>query len=159
MTDKLSPEQRRKNMQAIKGKNTSLERLLASALWKMGLRYRKNDRSVFGTPDFVFKGKKVAVFVDSEFWHGKDWKTRKETIKTNREFWIAKIEANIRRDILVNITLQEKGWTVFRFWGKEIEKETGRCAEEVFDALQKPTEQTRGKAAEKPPVYKKIKRY
>ncbi len=135
MADKHTPEQRRKNMQAIKGKNTSLERKLAGALWAKGLRYRKNDRSVFGTPDFVFKGKKVAVFVDSEFWHGKDWKVRRETIKTNREFWISKIEANIRRDILVNITLQEQGWTVLRFWGKEVEKETERCAHEVFDAV------------------------
>lgn len=158
MTDKLSPEQRRKNMQAIKGKNTSLERILSSALWKLGLRYRKNDRSVFGTPDFVFKRKKVAVFVDSEFWHGKDWKSRKETIKTNREFWIAKIEANIRRDILVNITLQEKGWTVIRFWGKEIEKETLRCAQEVFDALQKPEKQHFDIAAEQRNDYRKTKR-
>lgn len=135
MSDKLSPDQRRKNMQAIRSKGTKIERRLAMALWEKGHRYRKNDKSVYGTPDLVFKSKKVAIFVDSEFWHGKDWKSQQERLKTNREFWLKKIEANIRRDILVNITLQEQGWTVLRFWGKEIEKELERCVEEVENAL------------------------
>jgi DNA mismatch endonuclease (patch repair protein) len=159
MTDKLSPAQRRKNMQAIKGKNTSLEKMLGAALWKKGLRYRKNDRSVFGTPDFVFKRKKVAVFTDSEFWHGKDWGSRKHTIKTNRDFWITKIEANIRRDILVNITLQEMGWEVIRFWGKEVKEETERCVSAVYNAVKKPKDQLFGLAAEKAAVYRKKNRY
>jgi len=135
MSDKLTPEQRRKNMQAIRAKDTKIERKLAMALWKRGFRYRKNDKSVFGTPDLVFKSKKVALFVDSEFWHGKDWQTQKERIKSNREFWLKKIEANIRRDILVNITLQKEGWTVLRFWGKEVEKEIECCVEEIAEAL------------------------
>jgi len=135
MTDKLTPEQRSKVMSAIRGKGTKIELRLAKALWNEGLRYRKNDKSVFGTPDLVFKGKKVAIFVDSEFWHGKDWANQKNRIKTNSEFWINKIEANIRRDILVNITLQQQGWTVLRFWGKEVEKELGYCVQQIKEAL------------------------
>lgn len=135
MVNKRSPDQRRKNMQAIRSKGSKIERRLAMALWGKGYRYRKNDKTVYGTPDLVFKSKKLAIFVDSEFWHGKDWKNQQERLKTNREFWLKKIEANIRRDILVNITLQEQGWTVLRFWGKEIEKELERCVEEVENAL------------------------
>ena len=139
MTDKLTPEQRSKVMSAIRGKGTKIELRLARALWNEGLRYRKNDKSVFGTPDLVFKGKKVAIFVDSEFWHGKDWANQKNRIKTNSEFWINKIEANIRRDVLVNITLQQQGWTVLRFWGKEVEKELDYCVSQVKEALHLPT--------------------
>ena len=135
MTDKLTPEQRSKVMKAIRGKGTKIEKRLAKALWEKGLRYRKNDKSVYGTPDLVFKSKKVAIFVDSEFWHGKDWLTEKDRVKTNAEFWQKKIETNIRRDILVNLTLQEQGWTVLRFWGKEIEKELERCVAEITQAL------------------------
>ena len=94
MVDKLAPAQRSKVMSAIRGKGTKIELRLAKALWSEGLRYRKNDRSVYGTPDLVFKGKKVAIFVDSEFWHGKDWNNQKDRIKTNSEFWQKKIENN-----------------------------------------------------------------
>lgn len=135
MVDKLTPEQRSKVMSAIRGKGTKIEKRLAKALWQKGVRYRKNDKTVYGTPDLAFKGKKVAVFVDSEFWHGKDWLTEKDRVKTNSEFWQKKIENNIRRDILVNLTLQEQGWTVLRFWGKEIEKELDRCVAEIIQAL------------------------
>lgn len=75
--DTLSKEQRRKNMQAIKSKGSKIEKLLGKEMWKIGLRYRKNDKSVFGKPDFSFKKYKVAVFFDSEFWHGKDWEVKK----------------------------------------------------------------------------------
>lgn len=73
----LSKEQRRKNMQVIKSKGSKIEKLLGKEMWKIGLRYRKNDKSVFGKPDFSFKKYKVAVFCDSEFWHGKDWEAKK----------------------------------------------------------------------------------
>jgi len=154
MTDKLTPEQRRKVMQAIRGKGTKIEKRLAKALWDAGFRYRKNDKSVFGTPDLTFKGKKVAVFVDSEFWHGKNWLTEKDRVKTNAEFWRNKIETNIRRDILVNITLQQQGWTVLRFWGKEVEKELDRCVTEITQALTQPP-QYGNLAAEPTPKYGK----
>ncbi|UFH36436.1 very short patch repair endonuclease [Flavobacterium acetivorans] len=96
--DRFSPEQRSKIMRAIKSKGTKDEVRLAKALWHLGYRYRKNDKTVFGTPDLTFKKYKVAVFVDSEFFHGKDWETEKLRIKTNPEFWQKKIERNIERD-------------------------------------------------------------
>ena len=85
----------------------------------------------FRPPDIAFISKKVVVFCDSEFWHGYDWEHRKDDIKTNREFWIPKIERNIQRDIEVNETLREQGWTVLRFWGKDIEKNLSDCADKI----------------------------
>ena len=129
--NKMTKEQRSKTMRAIKSKGSKIEILLGKELWKNGLRYRKNDKSVFGKPDFVFKGLKIAVFCDSEFWHGKDWETRRNDIKSNKEFWIKKIERNIQRDIQVNHYLTENNWKVIRFWGKEIEKNAHLCMEKV----------------------------
>ena len=94
--DRLTPEQRHKNMQAVKNKDSEIERLFRKELWKRGLRYRKNVKTVFGHPDIAFIGKKIAVFCDSEFFHGYDWEHRKNDIKTRREFWIPKIERNIK---------------------------------------------------------------
>ena len=95
--DVLSSEQRRRNMQAIKSKGTKAELLLASNLWKKGFRYRKNDKLVFGKPDLTFKRLKIAIFIDSEFFHGKDWKTDRFFLKSRRDFWLKKIESNIER--------------------------------------------------------------
>jgi len=122
--DNLTAEQRRKNMQAIKASATKAEVLLAKSLFQKGYRYRKNNKSVFGKPDLTFKKIKLAIFVDGEFWHGKDWEIRKENIKSNREYWIPKIEKNISRDQIVNAELVKEGWTVLRFWAREIEKNT-----------------------------------
>lgn len=125
--DSHTKEQRRKNMQAIKSRNTKDEILLGKALWHKGYRYRKNDKTVFGKPDFTFKKFKLAIFVDSEFFHGHNWETEKYKIKSNREFWWNKIEGNIRRDKTVTETLQLNGWTVLRFWSKELRKNTEDC--------------------------------
>ena len=98
MMDVLNKEQRRKNMQAIRSTNTKMEVALAKALWASGHRYRKNDKTVFGKPDLTFKQLKIAVFVDSEYFHGKDWVILKHRINTNRKFWWNKIETNMKRD-------------------------------------------------------------
>lgn len=134
--DKLTPEQRRKNMQAIKNKDSEIEIKLRKELWKRGLRYRKNVRSVYGHPDLAFIGKKVAIFCDSEFWHGYDWDNRKNDIKSRRDFWIPKIERNILRDSEVTKELQSQGWIVLRFWGKEIKKNVARCADIIEQTLE-----------------------
>lgn len=133
--DPLTPEQRRKNMQAIRGKDTSIEVKLRKELWDRGIRYRKNSKKVYGHPDIVFIGKKVAVFCDSEFWHGYDWEHKKEKIQNNRDFWIHKIERNMKRDQEVNEKLKSEGWVVIRFWGKEIQKDVVSCANKVVAAL------------------------
>jgi DNA mismatch endonuclease Vsr len=133
--DVLTKEQRRKNMQAIRSKDTKAELALAKALWIRGYRYRKNNKSVFGKPDLTFKGLKIAVFVDSEFFHGKDWDVQKHRIKSNREFWWKKIESNIKRDTIVINKLESDGWTVLRFWDKEILKNVSYCINKVEEAL------------------------
>ncbi|MBR2733604.1 MAG: DNA mismatch endonuclease Vsr, partial [Selenomonadaceae bacterium] len=96
--DRLTPAQRRKNMQHVRNKDSQIELRLRRALWHAGLRYRKNVRSIFGCPDVVFLRLKIAVFCDSEFWHGYDWERRKHDFKSRQDFWIPKIERNIARD-------------------------------------------------------------
>lgn len=125
--DKLTKEQRTKNMKAVKSKGSKIEVTLAKALWHKGYRYRKNDSSVFGKPDISFRKLKVAIFCDSEFWHGKDWHKKKLEHKTNIEFWHKKIERNISRDFEVNSRLESEGWMVLRFWGKDILKNLDYC--------------------------------
>jgi DNA mismatch endonuclease (patch repair protein) len=100
---------------------------LDKALWHLGYRYRKNNRTVFGTPDLTFKKLKIAIFVDSEFFHGKDWETQKDRVKTNTEFWQKKIERNRQRDVEVNNYLESQNWKVIRFWSHEIEKNLENC--------------------------------
>lgn len=133
--DNHTKEQRHKNMQAIKNKDSQIEIMLRKELWRRGLRYRKNSKKVFGKPDIVFPGKKVAVFCDSEFWHGFNWKQKQAEIKSHRDFWIPKIERNIERDKEVNAALRADGWIVLRFWGKEIKKNVKACADLIVDAL------------------------
>ncbi len=135
--DNHTPDQRRKNMQAVKNMDSKIEILLRNELWKRGLRYRKNVKSVFGHPDIAFIGKKVAIFVDSEFWHGFDWENRKNDFKSHQDFWIPKIERNIRRDAEVNEKLRSDGWSVIRFWGKDIKKNVHGCAEAIKLELDK----------------------
>ncbi len=129
--DKLSPEQRRKNMQAVRASGTKNEVMLAKKLWALGLRYRKNDRRVVGKPDISFYELKIAVFVDGEFWHGKDWENRKYDHKSNQNFWFKKIERNMARDIEVNEALLKSGWKVLRFWDREITRDVQNCTDQI----------------------------
>lgn len=131
MNKPKQPMTRSENMSRIKSKNTTIEILLGKAMWKLGLRYRKNDKTVFGKPDFVFKGKKISIFCDSEFWHGKYLFEGRYIPKTNTEFWIAKITRNAERDIKVNEKLLSEGWIVIRFWEEEIRKNPDLCALKV----------------------------
>ncbi len=132
--DCFTPEQRSKNMRAIKSTSTIAELTLAKALWNLGYRYRKNNKTVFGKPDLTFKQLKIAIFVDSEFFHGKDWETRKKP-GTNPEYWIKKIERNMQRDIEVNAYLESQNWKILRFWTKEIQKNLNSCIFEIEKAI------------------------
>ena len=134
--DNLTPEQRRKNMQAIKSTATKDEVRLAKALWKLGYRYRKNNKKIFGKPDLTFANYKIAIFIDSEFFHGKDWETQQLRIKSNRDYWIPKIERNMKRDIAVNEYLLSKNWKVLRFWSKEIQKELESCIKKITEEIE-----------------------
>ena len=129
--DVHTPEQRSKNIRAIKATGTKDEVRLAKALWHLGYRYRKNDKSVFGKPDLTFKNHKVAIFVDSEFFHGKDWETQKLRIQSNQEKKKKKIGRNIERDKEVNDYLTNNGWTVLRFWSKEVKNNLWKCINRI----------------------------
>ena len=118
-------------MQAVKSRGSKIELALSKELWKRGYRYRKNDKTVFGKPDLTFKKYKVAIFVDSEFWHGKDWEQRRHDHKSNQEFWHAKIERNRQRDEEVNKQLLKENWVVLRFWGGDINKKLLTCVSEI----------------------------
>ncbi len=117
MQDKIKKTiSRSENMRRIKSKDTTIEIMLRKELWKRGLRYRKNVKDVFGKPDILFIGKRLAIFTDSEFWHGKQLLEGKYIPKTNTEFWVQKIKRNIERDKEVNEKLKNDGWKVLRFW-------------------------------------------
>ena len=124
MTDVLTPEQRRKNMQHIKANDTRIEVLLRKALWQKGFRYRKNYKELPGTPDIVLTQYKIAIFCDGEFFHGKDWEVLKPRLEksNNSEFWISKISKNREHDDVVNKKLLFMGWTVIRFWSNDIKE-------------------------------------
>lgn len=134
--DRLTPEQRRKNMQAVKPSGSEIEKILIRALRRKGYYFALNVGAIPGKPDIVFRRLKIAVFCDSEFWHGKNWHVSKNEIKSSQDFWIPKIESNIRRDRIVNRTLKKEGWTVLRFWGKDIIKHTDRCITKIEAVIQ-----------------------
>ena len=134
--DKLTPAQRSKLMGKIKGKNTKPEVALARALWHRGYRYRKHNKTIFGTPDLSFKKTKIAVFVDSEFFHGKSWDDTAKRPKSNAEFWSQKIQRNMARDREVNAYLTRQGWTVLRFWSEDIKKSLPEVMRIIGDAIQ-----------------------
>ena len=128
-------EKRRLVMSRIRGKDTSIEVTLRKALWRAGIRYRKNYAKLPGSPDIAITKHRIAVFCDGEFWHGKDWEKRKSRIKSNREYWIKKIERNISRDNETDASLKNREWTVARFWGSEILGDVDGCVEDIKDII------------------------
>lgn len=128
----MTEEQRSYNMSRIKGKDTSIERILSRALWRRGLRFRKNSSSVYGHPDISIKKYRIAIFCDGDFWHGYDWENRKNSIKSHRDYWIPKIERNIKKDVEVNHVLHGMGYTVIRLWEHEIRKDADDAADMIM---------------------------
>ncbi len=124
-----------KRMANVHLKGGKAETALAKALWAEGVRYRKNYRKLPGSPDIAITKYKIAVFVDGEFWHGYDWENRKIKLKSNREYWIEKIEENIARDKRNDMLLEEMGWKTIHFWEKEVNKELDRCKNEVLEEV------------------------
>lgn len=133
--DDLTPEQRQKNMRAIKSKDTKIELMLRKALWREGIRYRKNYKVLFGKPDIAITKYRIAIFCDSDFWHGYEWEERNRRIKSNRNYWIPKIERNMERDRQVNAQLTRDGWIVLRFWEWQIKKELDKCINEIMNTI------------------------
>lgn len=135
--DKLTKEQRRKAMQHIKPKDTSIEILLRKSLWNKGYRYRKNYDKLPGKPDIALTKYKIAIFCDSEFFHGKDWEVLKPRLErgSNSKYWVSKISRNRERDDEVNKKLLFEGWTVIRFWGEDIHKNVDECVKVIEDTI------------------------
>ncbi|MEX8546934.1 MAG: very short patch repair endonuclease [Mucilaginibacter sp.] len=127
--------ERSRLMAKIKAKNTSPEVLLRKALWQAGIRYRLYNKQLPGKPDILIRRYKLVVFIDGEFWHGFDWENKREKIKTNRGFWIAKIERNMQRDRINKIKLEALGFKVMRFWEKQVKKELQTCLDQIQDHI------------------------
>lgn len=126
-------------MRHNKSKDTKPELLLRKELWRRGLRYRKNDKTVIGTPDIVFVKAQIAVFVDGKMWHGYDWENQKNDFKSNKSYWIPKIESNMEHDFTITQELLELDWAVIRFWDFEVKKDLKACADKVETAYRNRT--------------------
>ena len=133
-------EQISRNMRSNKSKDTKPELMLRKELWRRGLRYRKNYKSLAGKPDIVFLRAQIAVFVDGKMWHGYDWERQKHDFKSHQDFWIPKIEHNMERDFEVTQDLIELGWLVLRFWDFEIKRDATACADKIEQAYRNRTE-------------------
>lgn len=135
--DNLTPKQRHKNMSHIKNKNTKIEQKLRRALWEKGYHYRKNFSELPGKPDIVLTKYKIVIFCDGEFFHGKDWEVLKSRLEqsNNSEYWIKKINRNRQRDEEISKQLLCLGWTVIRFWGKDILKDVDGCVRVIEEAI------------------------
>lgn len=131
----ITTKKRSDLMRKIKSNDTSPEIKLRKALWSQGIRYRIKNKSIIGKPDIAIKKYKLAVFVDGEFWHGYNWSEKKQKIKSNRDYWIKKIEGNIQRDKKVNKELKKDGWTVLRYWQHEIKNDLVSCVSEIEKAI------------------------
>ncbi len=129
-------KQRSRLMSKIHSQNTKPELLFRKVLWNFGIRYRINVSYLPGKPDIVINKYKIAIFIDGEFWHGFQWKIKKKKIKANRQYWIPKIENNIKRDIKNIDELTKLGWKVFRFWENDIKKDCDNCIKKIFHYIQ-----------------------
>ena len=143
MADNLTKTQRSYCMSRIRSTNTKVELALASLLRKQKIRFTRQNKSIFGKPDFILKDFNIVLFCDSEFFHGRNWKKQKKSIKTNRKYWLEKIERNIKRDKLVNKKLRQDGWKVIRFWAKELIDNPNRAVKKINEAVRIKNEKKR----------------
>ncbi|MDR2371171.1 MAG: very short patch repair endonuclease [Treponema sp.] len=140
--DNLTPEQRHKCMSHIHSSDTKPEVFFRKALWKWGIRYRKNVKTLFGTPDIAIKKYKIVIFIDGDFWHGNDWKkkhflSQEKLLSTYSDYWQKKIRRNIERDKKVRKYYKNIGWTILRFWTSETEKRLNKCITKTIVTINK----------------------
>lgn len=124
-------------MKNIRSKDTEIEVILRKALWNKGYRYRNNCKELPGSPDIVLTKYKIAIFCDGEFFHGNNWEVLKPRLEKSAhgEYWIKKIARNIERDDEVDKQLLFEGWTVIRFWGNAIKRNTSECVKVIEEAI------------------------
>jgi DNA mismatch endonuclease (patch repair protein) len=143
--DNLTPEQRKKCMSRIRSCDTKPEIYFRKALWKWGIRYRKNVKNLFGKPDIAIKKYKLVIFIDGDFWHGNDWKKKKfssqeDLLLSYSDYWQNKIRRNILRDKKVTKYYKNIGWTILRFWTSETEKNLNKCIKKTIRIINKKKE-------------------
>jgi len=131
----MTLEERSILMSKIRGKDTSIEIALRKELYRRGIRYRKNPKNIYGHPDIAIRKYKLAIFCDGDFWHGYNWEEREKDLKSNREYWVKKIEHNMEKDIEVNHVLEHMGYTVIRIWEHEIKKDLLGTADMIEETL------------------------
>lgn len=131
--DNLTRLQRRKNMQNIRSAGTTPEILVMRGLRRKKIYFAKNVKSIIGKPDIVFRRKKTAVFIDSDFWHVHP--RRFIMPKSNRRYWKGKIRRNKERDEEVNKKLKEIGWKVIRIWEYDVKHNTDKCIEKINEVI------------------------
>lgn len=132
MADNMTPEQRRKNMVAIKSVS-KLESIVASELWKQGYRFRRNTKGMYGKPDISIKKYKIVIFIDSCFWH--QCPLHGNMPKSNVEFWEKKLARNIERDEEVSDYYKSKGWNIKRIWEHEVKQDLEKVIKELSDFI------------------------
>ncbi len=130
-----SPTRISNQMKKIHSKDTKPELILRKALWKEGIRYRKNYNGLIGKPDLAITSSKIAIFVDGEFWHGYNFERQKKRLHHNRQKWIEKIQRNMERDKKVNSELTKQGWKVIRFPSKYVTNHTDECVTEIIQEI------------------------
>ena len=145
-------------MRRVKGADTTPEVVFRKALWAAGLRFRKHRGDLPGKPDIVFASRRLAVFVDGDYWHGNQWRRRglpcleaQFSRTKSRDYWLGKIRRNGLRDCRATAELLDLGWTVLRFWESDVRKRLGDCVETTLAAF-------RGEAPSCPPECARLPR-
>lgn len=133
--DKHTKEQRHKNMQAVKGKNTKLENKVMTYLWQQGYRFRKNVKDLEGKPDIAIKKYKLVIFIDSCFWH--KCPVHYKAPATNVEFWGNKISGNFNRDLIVTQYYKSKKWNILRIWEHELKDNFEKTMQKIIYFIEK----------------------
>ncbi|OTA53551.1 very short patch repair endonuclease [Limosilactobacillus reuteri] len=130
-----SPKRISNQMKKIHSKDTKPELVLRKALWREGIRYRKNYNCLPGSPDIAILKPKIAIFVDGEFWHGYDLKQQEKRLHHNKNKWITKIQNNMKRDQKNNIDLSALGWKVLRYPSQYVVNHTDECVTEIIQEI------------------------
>lgn len=136
--DNLTKSQRRKNMQNIRSAGTMPETLIMRALRRQKIYFAKNVKSIIGKPDIVFRRKKIAVFIDSDFWHVHP--RRFIMPQSNKRYWKEKIRRNKERDSEVNKKLKKEGWKIIRIWEHDVKRDTDKCISRVLGVVKQKRE-------------------
>ena len=132
---KTSPEIS-KRMSHVKTKRNSAEIMIAKSLWHRGYRYRLNYKALPGSPDIALAKYRIAIFIDGEFWHGKDFEQRKNKLKNNKDYWIEKIQENIDRDLRNDKLLRQMDWYPIHFWSNDVIKYCNQCIDEIIYTIE-----------------------